>query len=93
MWRIIHDLGIVCKRPKLELEKGDDYERKRRTRYRRVQEDILCSFYLKKILLGFEDETWLHLQPYITRTYMRRRGEQQKILHKGSNLMIKSMYS
>jgi len=63
MWRIIHDLGIVCKRPKLELEKGDDYERKRRTRYRRVQEDILCSFYLKKILLGFEDETWLHLQP------------------------------
>ena len=30
------------------------------------------------------NETWLHLQPYITRTYMRR-GEQQQILHKGSN--------
>jgi hypothetical protein len=30
------------------------------------------------------NETWLHLQPYITRTYMKR-GEQQKILHKGSN--------
>ena len=28
-WRIIHDLGIVCKRPKLELEKGDDYEEKK----------------------------------------------------------------
>ena len=30
------------------------------------------------------NETWLHLQPYITRTYMKK-GEQQKILHKGSN--------
>ena len=29
MRRIIHDLGIVCKRPKLELEKGDDYEEKK----------------------------------------------------------------
>ena len=28
------------------------------------------------------NETWLHLQPYITRTYMRK-GEQKKILHKG----------
>src|SRR5918912_1117557 len=31
-------------------------------------------------------ETWLHLQPYITRTYMREEeNKQQKILHKGSN--------
>ena len=28
-WRIIHDLGIVYKRPKLELEKGNDYEEKK----------------------------------------------------------------
>ena len=29
-WRIIHDLGIVYKQPKLELEKkGDDYEEKK----------------------------------------------------------------
>jgi transposase len=28
-WRIIHDLGIVYKQPKLELEKGDDYEKKK----------------------------------------------------------------
>jgi transposase len=27
--RIIHDLDIVCKRPKLELEKGIDYEEKK----------------------------------------------------------------
>jgi hypothetical protein len=40
--------------------------------------------FLKKVLLGFEDETWLYMQPYITRTY-RKKGEQQKILHKGSN--------
>jgi hypothetical protein len=25
-WRIIQDLGIVYKQPKLELEKDDDYE-------------------------------------------------------------------
>ena len=40
--------------------------------------------FLKKILLGFEDETWLYMQPYITRTYMKM-GEQQKVLHKGTN--------
>ena len=28
-WRIIQDLGIVYKEPKLELEKGDDYEEKK----------------------------------------------------------------
>lgn len=80
-WRIIQDLGIVYKQPKLELEKGDDYEEKKKKidRYKKIS-----SALLKKILLGFEDETWLHLQPYITRTYMMK-GEQQKILHKGSN--------
>ena len=37
-WRIIHDLGIVCKRPKLELEKGIDYEEKKNRidRYKKV---------------------------------------------------------
>lgn len=29
-WRIIHDLGIVYKQPKLELEKGDDYVQKKK---------------------------------------------------------------
>ena len=42
-WRIIHDMGIVCKRPKLELEKGTDYEEKEE-QYRQIQESILCSF-------------------------------------------------
>ena len=80
-WRIIQDLGIVYKQPKLELEKGIDYEEKKGKieRYKKIS-----ALFLKKILLGFEDETWLHLQPYITRTYMKK-GEQQKILHKGSN--------
>ena len=38
MRRIIHDLGIVCKRPKLELEKGHDYEEKKGKieRYKKV---------------------------------------------------------
>jgi transposase len=37
-WRIIHDLGIVYKQPKLELEKGDDYEEKKGKidRYKKV---------------------------------------------------------
>jgi transposase len=37
-WRIIHDLGLVCKRPKLELEKSDDYEEKKGKidRYKKV---------------------------------------------------------
>jgi len=37
-WRIIHDLGLVCKKPKLELEKSDDYEEKKGKidRYKKV---------------------------------------------------------
>ena len=37
-WRIIQDLGIVYKQPKLELEKGDDYEEKKNKidRYKKV---------------------------------------------------------
>ena len=29
-WRIIQDLGIAYKQPKLELEKGGDYEEKKK---------------------------------------------------------------
>jgi len=49
-WRIIHDLGIVCKRPKLELEKGIDYEKKKKVidRYKKVS-----SALFKK------DSTWI----------------------------------
>ena len=38
MRRIIQDLGIVYKRPKLELEKGIDYEEKKNRidRYKKV---------------------------------------------------------
>ena len=45
-WRIIHDLGIVYKQPKLELEKGNDYEEeKKKTKIDRyIQESIICSF-------------------------------------------------
>jgi hypothetical protein len=38
-------------------------------------------------MVGFEDETWLNLQPYITNTYMMG-GEQQRIFYKGSNTKI-----
>ena len=42
-WRIINDLGIVYKQPKLELEKGDDYEEKKGKidRYKKVSSALL----------------------------------------------------
>lgn len=43
-WRIIHhDLGIVYKQPKLELQKGDDYEQKKEEieGYRKVSHALL----------------------------------------------------
>ncbi|MDN5867021.1 MAG: helix-turn-helix domain-containing protein [Candidatus Nitrosocosmicus sp.] len=42
-WRIIHDLGIVYKQPKLELEKDDDYEEKKGKidRYKKVSNALL----------------------------------------------------
>ena len=42
-WRIINDFGIVCKRPKLELEKDDDYEEKKNKidRYKKVSSALL----------------------------------------------------
>ena len=43
--RIVHDLGIVYKQPKLELEKekGDDYEQKKKKidGYRKVSNALL----------------------------------------------------
>jgi transposase len=44
-WRIVHDLGIVYKQPKLELEKekDDDYEQKKEKieRYKKVSHSLL----------------------------------------------------
>ena len=58
-WKIIQDLGIVYKQPKLEPEKGIDYQEMKKVieRYK-----IVSSALLKKTLLGFEDETWLYKQ-------------------------------
>ncbi|MGZ5510975.1 MAG: helix-turn-helix domain-containing protein [Nitrososphaeraceae archaeon] len=42
-WRIIQDLGIVYKQPKLELEKGSDYEEKKGKieRYKKISAALL----------------------------------------------------
>ncbi|MGD9535085.1 MAG: transposase [Candidatus Nitrosocosmicus sp.] len=42
-WRIIHDLGIVYKQPKVVLEKGNDYEQKKRKveSYKKVSRALL----------------------------------------------------
>ena len=45
MWRIVHDLGIVSKRPKLALKHTtiEDYERKKKTidNYKKVSAALL----------------------------------------------------
>ncbi len=50
MWRIVHDLGIVSKKPKLALEHESDYEEKKKTidNYKKV-----AAALLKK------DSTWI----------------------------------
>jgi hypothetical protein len=42
-WRIIQDLGIVYKQPKLELEKGIDYEEKKNKidNYKKISSALL----------------------------------------------------
>ena len=42
-WRIVHDLGIVSKRPKLTLEHAEDYERKKKIvdNYKKVSAALL----------------------------------------------------
>ena len=43
MWRIVHDLGIVSKKPKLALEHESDYEEKKKTidNYKKVSAALL----------------------------------------------------
>lgn len=47
MWRIIHDLGIVYKQPKLELEKEENYEEKKGKidRYRKISSAFKKRYY------------------------------------------------
>ena len=42
-WRIIHELGITCKKPKLMLEHEKDYEEKKKTidNYKKVSSALL----------------------------------------------------
>jgi hypothetical protein len=42
-WRIVHDPGIVSKRPKLALEHAEDYEKKKKIvdNYKKVAEALL----------------------------------------------------
>lgn len=42
-WRIIHDLGIVYKQPKINLKKSDDYEQKKEkiNRYKKISRALL----------------------------------------------------
>ena len=75
-WRIIHDLGIVYKQPKLELEKEngeEDYEEKKGKveGYKKVS----CALFSKDILLGSKDGDMAVHASYITRTHMMK-GEQ-----------------
>jgi hypothetical protein len=68
--RITKDMGIRCKRPKLELLHGSDYEEGKD----RVE---------KKVMLVFDDETTITQKPCIRKS-MSFEGKQLKIEHNGS---------
>ena len=73
-------MGIRCKRPKLELLHGSDYQegRKRVEDYKRV-----VQFLKKGVMLVFEDETIITQKPCIVKS-MSFEGQQQMIEHNGS---------
>ena len=76
-------MGIRCKRPKLELLHGPEYQqgRKRREDYKHVA-SVKGACYLERFLV-FEDETTITQKPCMRRS-MSFEGQQQKIEHNGS---------
>jgi hypothetical protein len=85
-WRIVHDLGIVSRTPKLALEHAEDYTKKKKIvdNYKKA-----AAALLKKNSPGIRRRdlakpSAIHNQ-YIHDESMR---EQQKIYHKGSNRKI-----
>ena len=74
--RILKDMGIRCKRPKLELEHGPDYEEGKK-KGKELQASSI-STQKKKVMLVFEDETIVTQKPCIRKS-MSFEGEQQKI--------------
>jgi hypothetical protein len=78
--RITKDLGVRCKRPKLELLHGADYEegKERVENYKQI-----ASALKKRVIVAFEDETIITQKPCIRKS-MSFEGEQQKIEHNGS---------
>ena len=73
-------MGIRCKRPKLELEDGTDYDdgKKKVKNYKQ----IASALKKKKVMLVFEDKTIVMQKPCIRKS-MSFEGEQQKIRHNG----------
>ena len=74
-------MGIRCKRPKLELEHGTDYDdgKKKVKNYKQIASDLKK----KKVMLVFEDKTIVMQKPCIRKS-MSFEGEQQKIRNNGS---------
>ena len=79
--RITKDLGIQCKRPKLELLHGNDYEERKQPieNYKHVA----SALKKKGVVVAFEDETTITQKPCIRKS-LSFEGEQQKIGHNGS---------
>src|SRR6476661_30867 len=57
--RITKDLGIRCKRPKLELLHGEDYE-EGKEKVQNYKQACSNSFEKKEVIVAFEDETTHH---------------------------------
>ena len=90
-WRIIHDLGIAYRQPKLELEKGSDYEEKKEKIDTGTRKYHLL--FLKKILLGFEDDWNMATSSTVYNKNIYERKEESNKKYFIKDLMIKSMYS
>ena len=77
---ICKDLGVRCKRPKLELLHGQDYEegKERVENYKQVA----SALKKKRVIVAFEDETIITQKPCIRKS-LSFEGEQQKIEHTG----------
>ena len=88
--RITKDLGVRCKRPKLELlHGGEDYEEGKR-KCKTTRQTL--SSEKKGVVVAFENETIITQKPCIRKS-MSFEGEQQGVEHTGSRKKLSAYIS
>jgi transposase len=79
--RIMDELGLSYMRPKLHV-KSDAPPYYRRKREVRNYKKIASALQKKRILVGFQDETWGSLYPKIESEWMKRRTQKRVLTPK-----------